>query len=92
MKRAKVSTEWAELARVALFLRLGLVGLFVLMFFGSIAYENYFPCFAGLAVGLEWSAKQLLLKQSTAVPSSPGRPLMGLNPRLGRGQNQPLPV
>jgi hypothetical protein len=68
------------------------VGLFVLMFFGSIAYENYFPCFAGLAVALEWASRQLLIKESAAVPSIQARPLTGLNPRLARRQNQPLPV
>jgi O-antigen ligase len=92
IKRANVSTEWGELSRVALCLRLGLVGLFVLMFFGSIAYENYFPCFAGLAVALEWASRQLLIKESAAVPSIQARPLTGLNPRLARRQNQPLPV
>ena len=91
MKRANLSTEWAELARAGLCLRLGLTAVFVLMFFGSIAYQNYFPCFAGLAVALEFSTRQVL-RESAAVPAMPVLPSMGLKPRLARGQNQPLPV
>jgi O-antigen ligase len=90
-KRAQISPEWAELARIALCLRLGLLGLFVLMFFGSIAYESYYPCFAGLVVSLEWCTKQLL--QTEAAAMAPVRqPAMGVKPRLARGHSQPLPV
>jgi O-antigen ligase len=90
-KRAWVSAEWAELARIALGLRAGMLGLFILMFFGCLAYDFYFPCFAGLAVALEWSARNLMKQESVVVPYQRVAPPQDVKPRLPRG-HQPLPV
>jgi hypothetical protein len=58
------------------------------MFFGSLAYDFYFPCFAGLAVGLEWCAKELMQKDSATAM----RPPSVAEPKLPRGYKQPLPA
>jgi hypothetical protein len=79
------------LARIALGLRAGMLGLFILMFFGCLAYDFYFPCFAGLAVALEWSARNLMKQESVVVPYQRVAPPQDVKPRLPRG-HQPLPV
>ena len=95
-KRAGFGPEWAELARIALGLRVGLLGLLVLMFFGSLAYNFYFPCFAGLVVALEFCSNQLMAKEAAAAAAAAaGRTeaVAGGPRKLSRGgYKQPLPA
>lgn len=95
-KRSNFGPEWAELARIALGLRVGLLGLLVLMFFGSLAYNFYFPCFAGLVVSLEFCANELMAKQAAAAAAAAAartEAIAGGPRKLARGgYKQPLPA
>jgi O-antigen ligase len=77
-KRARSHPEWADLAHLSLCLQLGLTALFILMFFGSIAYNFYFPCFAGVTVALERCARQVMQQNTAPAAVSP-------SPGFGRG-------